>query len=331
VRVSRAVTISGLQGARFDRTTIEGGTIPFYVDAPGQRVAIRGLHFVRPTAGAILVHAVDGLEIARVRIDSVAPFARVSHPIAILRSLELPTPNETGTPEAISGSLSIIDDTIDASGGTPQDLRVGITIWGVGQSPLHEVTVQISGTKIHNTTGSAIIVRRASGSVLVNANSVVTSVDGVGSGVVAIRLANTAAYVMANNVIECRWAKCVGIAVFSQHSEWPLAHAIVEDNVVNMAPPPGTVFSDSSAAVEIRGFVDSSVVRRNTFRGRARAALVVRGFNGGLPLGNAFIDNRMDDFHASVADVVVKSGVVGTRLVHPGKVDDQGERTIIER
>jgi len=331
VRVSRAVTISGLQRARFDRTTIEGGTIPFYIDAPGQRVAIRGLHFLRPTSNAILVHAVDGLEIARVRIDSVAPFARASQAIAMLRRVEVPTPNETGTPEAISGNLSIIDDTIDAGGGTPQDHRTGITIWGVGQSPRHEVTVQIAGTVIHNTTTAAISVRRASGRVLVNDNSVVTSVDGVESGVVAIRLANTGAYVLANNVIECRWAKCIGIAVFSQHAEWPLAHAIVEDNVINMAPPPETVFGDSSAAIEVRGFVDSSIVRRNTFRGRARVALVVRGFNGGLPLDNAFIDNRMDDFHASLTDVLVKSGVVGTRLVRPGKVRDQGERTIIER
>jgi hypothetical protein len=81
----------------------------------------------------------------------------------------------------------------------------------------------------------------------------------------------------------------------------------------------------------VRGFVDSSVVRRNTLRGRARAAFVVRGFNGGIPLDNAFIDNRMDDFHGSVADVLVESGVVRTRLVRPGKVIDHGERTIIER
>jgi tRNA A-37 threonylcarbamoyl transferase component Bud32 len=331
VRVSRAVSISGMQSADNERTTIEGGTIPFYIDARGQRVAIRGLHFVQPTRVAILVHAADGLEIVGVRIERVVPFAHASEAIVVLTSADQPNPNKTETPEAISGRLLIQGDTIDASGGTPQDYTGGIRVWGVGQSPRHEVTLQISGTQIHNTTGSAIIVRRASGRVLVNANSVVTSVDGVGPGVVAIRLANTAAYVMANNVIECRWAKCVGIAVFSQFSEWPLAHAIVEDNVVNMAAPPKTVFGDSSAAIEIRGFVDSSVVRRNTLRGRARAAFVVRGFNGGIPLDNAFIDNRMDDFHGSVADVLVESGVVRTRLVRPGKVIDHGERTIIER
>jgi hypothetical protein len=331
VRVSRAVTISGLQGAHLDRTTIEGGTIPFYVDAPGQRVAIRGLHFARPTATAVLVHAVHGLEIAVVRIDSVVPFAKVSHGIAIMTRPEQPTPNELGTPEAISGSLSIQNDTIDAGGGTSQVYSGGITIWGIGQAPGHEVTLRISGAVIHNTTGSAIVVRRVAGSVLVNTNSIVTSVDGVKSGFVAIRLANTAAYVAANNVIECRWAKCIGIDVFSQYPEWPLAHAVVEDNVVTMAPPPETVLGDSSAAIEIRGFADSSVVRRNTIRGRAGAAFVVRGFNGGIPLGNAFIDNRVDDFHASLADVLVQSGVVGTHLVRSGKVIDRGERTIIER
>ena len=248
-----------------------------------------------------------------------------------MRSPEIPNPNQTGNPEAISGRLAILNDTIDAGGGTPQDYRGGITIWELA-SPRATTSpwVQIAGNDIHNTTGSAIIVRRASGSVRVNANSVVTSVDGVGPGVVAIRLANTAAYVMANNVIECRWAKCIGIAVFSQHPEWPLAHAIVEDNVVTMTPPPATVFGDSSAVIEIRGFVDSSVVRRNTLRGRARVAFIVRGFNGGIPLDNAFIDNRTDDFHASLADVLVKSGVVGTRPLRAGRVIDQGERTITE-
>jgi hypothetical protein len=331
VRVSRAVTISGLQGAHFDRTTIEGGTIPFYVDAPGRRVAIRGLHFVRPTARAILVHAVDGLEIAGVRIDRAVPFAHTSHAIAIMTRPQLPSPDEPGTPEAISGSLSIQNDTIDAGDATSEDFTGGIVIWGVGESPRHEVTIRISGTEIHNTTGSAIIVRRASGRVLVNANSIVTSVNGAKAGAVAVRLANTAAYVMANNAIECRWAKCIGIDVFSQYSEWPLARAVVEDNVVNMAPPPETVFGDSSAAIEIRGFVDSSVVRRNTLRGRARVALLVRGFNGAIPLDNAFIDNRTDDFRASLTDVFVKSGVVGTRLVRQSKFIDQGDRTIIER
>lgn len=33
----------------------------------------------------------------------------------------------------------------DVCGGTPQDERVGVTIWGVGQSPCHEVKARISG------------------------------------------------------------------------------------------------------------------------------------------------------------------------------------------
>jgi len=48
VRVSKVVAISGPPGGDDGMTTINGGTIPFYVEAPGAAVTIRGLRFVRP-------------------------------------------------------------------------------------------------------------------------------------------------------------------------------------------------------------------------------------------------------------------------------------------
>ena len=331
VLVSRAVTISGTRDAHGDRTTIDGGTIPFYVDAPGKRVAIRGLRFVKPTGSAILVRAVDSVVIAYVRIDGVEPIAGFSEAIAIRTSAGLPVPTDSGSPGAVSGTLTMQNDTIDASGSSDHDCGSGVIVFGVGQSPGREVDVVINGNQIRNTTGSAIVVRRASGRVRVTGNTVVTSPDGSPEGVEAIRLVNTASYLMANNVVECRWAKCVGIAVFSQFGEWPLAHATIEDNAVIMSPPPGTVFGDTSAAIEIKGFADSSIVRRNTLRGRARAGLAIHAYRGGSPADNAFIDNRLDGFHGSLADIVVGGGVVRTRVVRPGRVIDQGERTVIER
>src|SRR6516164_8240113 len=61
VLVSKAVVISGTQDGDEEMASIEGGTTPFYVDAPGAGVTIQELRFIRPTADAILVNAVSGL------------------------------------------------------------------------------------------------------------------------------------------------------------------------------------------------------------------------------------------------------------------------------
>src|SRR5262249_4815042 len=46
VLVSTAVAISGTQDGDEERASIEAGTIPFYVDAPGTSVEIQGLRFI---------------------------------------------------------------------------------------------------------------------------------------------------------------------------------------------------------------------------------------------------------------------------------------------
>src|SRR5689334_18294008 len=61
VLIAKAVSISGWREEDGDMATIKGGTVPFYIDARGQSVTIRGLRFVEPEADAILVYAVQGL------------------------------------------------------------------------------------------------------------------------------------------------------------------------------------------------------------------------------------------------------------------------------
>ena len=61
VLVSKAVIISGAQDDQGQMATIEGGTNPFYVEAPGAHVTIQGLRFVRPKTQVINVVAVRGL------------------------------------------------------------------------------------------------------------------------------------------------------------------------------------------------------------------------------------------------------------------------------
>ena len=329
ILVSKAVTIAGVRDTSGGMTTIDGGTIPFYVDAPGARVTIRGLRFVQPTKAAILVHAAHGIEIAANRIEGLEPFGGAGEAIAINTSGDNPIPGHPGRPDAVSGDLRISGNDIDVRGAV-RAYALGVQVLSAGQSPRAEVSLLISGNHITNTTSSAINLRRVGGQVRVLSNVVETSSDLVRNDNEAIRLANTGSYSMADNTIDCRWANCVGIAVFSQVREWPIRGAIIEHNKVNMLPPRGTVFTDSSAAIEIMGFATSNVVRYNTIRGRARTALAIETFRLGNPEDNAFIDNDVNTFQASRARAVVGSGVLRTRLVHAGTVDDRGERTRIE-
>src|SRR5713226_3817156 len=61
VLVSKAVAISGTRDDQGEMTSIEAGTNPFYVEAPGAHITIQGLHFIHPKTFAIRVVAASGL------------------------------------------------------------------------------------------------------------------------------------------------------------------------------------------------------------------------------------------------------------------------------
>src|SRR5690349_503382 len=119
ILIAKAVTISGPpEDEQGGLTTIDGGTVPFYIAAPGQSVTIRGLRFVRPTSAAILAYAVTGLEISSTRIEGVVPFAQLSNGVGISTGGGIPDPSTPGNPELVSGSLRIEGNDIDMVGGT---------------------------------------------------------------------------------------------------------------------------------------------------------------------------------------------------------------------
>jgi serine/threonine protein kinase len=330
ILISKAVNISGVRDARGEMATIKSGTIPFYVDAPGERVTLRGLRFVRPTQAAILVRAVRGLEISSSKIDGLVPFSIGAGGISINTRGEMPLPSSPGNPENVSGHLLIAHNEIDGTGGTAQVATAGVTVFSVGRSPDGEVDLDIIGNDISNTTAPAINIRRVHGRVRVLGNAVHTSPETVGD-VDAVRLVNGGSILMANNSVECKWPNAAGIQVFSPFQEWPTEHVIVEDNNVLMSPSPGTAFGDFSAGISIRGFAHGIVIRHNTISGRAGAALSMYAFRGGVPADNAFIDNRLEGFEATVADIFVGSGVARGHITGPGSVSDHGVATILER
>jgi hypothetical protein len=328
ILISNAVAISGARDA-----SIEAGTIPFYVDAPGATVTIQKVRFVRPAKSAIVVYAVSGLVIASCRIDGFVPLPNIQFSGIGITASDMavtPTPSQPGHPENISGRIVIANNDIEA-GENPLGNVLGITTFSAGASPDREVDVYITGNRIRNNTEAAINLRRIGGRAHVEGNVVTTGPVSSGTRPEVIRAVNIGSYVIAHNVIHSQWPDpdAIGIGVFSQVADWPIKAEVV-DNEVTMSPPEGVLFGDFSAGIDIRGFAQGNVVENNIIRGTARAAVAVDVFNGGTPGNTAFVLNRFDGFDASVADVIVGSGVSDTLILgQEGTVNDQGINTVI--
>ena len=328
ILISKAVTISGAGDA-----IIERGTIPFYVAAPGATVSIQKLHFVRPAKSAIVVYAVSGLVIASCRIEGFTLLPSIQFSGIGISASDMsatPTPALPGHPANISGRIVIADNDIDA-GENPKGNVLGITTFSAGVSPDKEVDEYITGNRIRNVTETGINLRRIGGRAHVEGN-VITTGSVSGTRPEAIRIVNIGSFVIARNVIHSQWPDpdAIGIAVFSQAADWPSTDAVVVDNEVTMLPPDGVQFGNYSAGVDIRGFASGNVVGNNIVRGRARAAVAVDVFNGGIPDNIAFALNRVSDFDASVPGVVVGNGITGTLILgQQGTVNDQGINTMI--
>lgn len=332
ILISKAVAISGAPNA-----SIEAGTIPFYVQAPGASVSIQKVRFVRPAKSAILVYAVSGLLVASCRIDGITPLPNIQFSgisIGASDMATIPTPSKPGHPEKLSGRIEVVNNDLDFAGGTVFDNVLGVTAFSAGQSPDKEVDLYITGNRIRNITQPAINLRRIGGRARVESNVITTG--NVSSPTTrrpeAIRAANTGSYVIAHNVIHSEWPapEAIGIGVFSQAADWPIADAEIVDNEVTMLPPDGVRFGAFSAGIDIRGFAQGVVVGNNRIRGRARAAVAVDVSNGGSPRNTAFILNHFDDLEASVPGVVVGNGVRDTLIVgEKGTVDDHGIHTVI--
>jgi len=324
VLVSKAVTISGTReenGADGDgeMTSIDAGTIPFYVEAPGARVTIQALRFIRPSVEAILVYAVSGLTIASCKIEGGGG-------IVIDTSGD---PFKPGHPENVSGRLLIANNDIDMAGGTARDLTLGIIIWYVGV-PDAEVEAYLSGNNIKNFTERAIEIRGVGGRTYVEGNVIATGTI-AGPGPAALHPifvgdptpASRNLYLIAHNSVDVQWPAGSAAGIIVRQA---IAHAVVVDNDVNMDAPEGTEFDFRSAGIEIFGDnTRDNVVLNNRIRGRARAALSVRG----VGTNNAFVLNRLDDFRASLADIFVDVAVMNTFIVGQGTVADHGVGTVI--
>ncbi|HWC18001.1 MAG TPA: hypothetical protein VG498_13355, partial [Terriglobales bacterium] len=329
IKVRKSVSITGTGGDDDEMTTIKGGTIPFYVEAPGASVTIQSLRFESPTQDAIFVYAVNGLMITKCKFKGIVPvpFGTSGAPMPTGIAIDIntsghvpmPMPMQAGHPENISGRLLITNNDINLEGASFAENTLGITVFAVGRSPDREADIYVSGNSIRHTTEPAINFRLLGGRANVESN--VINTGNVSSRLSprpeAIRVANTGSYVIAHNAIKCEWpdSDAIGIGVFSQFAAWQLQHVIVKDNDVIMSPPSGTVFGDLSAGIDIRGFTRDNFVANNRIQGRARAAIAVDPFRQGIPINNELVLNNLHDFEAALVDVVVGMDVTNTLLL----------------
>jgi hypothetical protein len=336
ILVSKAVAISGALDDRGEMTSIEGGINPFYVAAPGAHVTIQGLHFIHAKVAVINVAAAGGLVIAFNRIEGVARDTNFATAIGISTVPSYNPPGAgAGQPENISGTLRIANNDIDMQATSGNVL--GILVFAVGRSPDQEVDLYVSGNNVRNCTERPIDIESLGGRAYVERN-IITTTDGPGVNVKpsgnVIHIVGPGSFLIAHNRIDCQWTSGLqaGIRLQTRPGE-PVSGAVIVDNDVNMSAPDGTNFGATSAAIEIRGGSDGSVVLNNRIRGRANFALSVTTdtANGtGTPQNTTLAMNDLDDFISAQADVFVDAGATNTIAVgRTSTVEDHGTGTVI--
>jgi hypothetical protein len=339
ITLSKGVAISGSPDAHGELATIEGGFFPFFGEAPGGRIAIQALRFVRPKGGAIWIFAAGGLTVSDCRIEGVEPsaefgrYALVSQPLAAGINVSYGgPPGGPGKPDNFSGTFLISNNDVEV-GGTADDRTLGIAIMIVGRFPDSEVDVFVSGNHVRNVTEPGINVQRVAGRVRVERNVIETGVASPAVRPVAMRIVGSGSYRIAHNSINCGFVggEAVGIDLIGPAPPLAqLANAIVVDNDLTMAAPAGTLFGASSAAIAVGGFAQDNIIRNNRIRGRARTALAVLARNTGSPGNTAFVANDLEGFQSSPDDIIVDAGATNTRIVgRKGTIADKGTGTVI--
>jgi hypothetical protein len=305
ILVSKEVTISGTWDEHAEMTTIDGGEIPFAVEARGAAVRIERLRFMRPKRYAIFVDAVSGLAIESCTIESVEPLPLPGNPtgmsygfgVYVSTLLGLPTPERRGNPGNVSGKLSIVNNQISVSGAADEGMGIMIVSVGDLEKP---VEVDISGNTIRNTTQKGINLKQIGGRARIERNIVTTSVvyTGPAQGFIAgIHCGGSGSYLIAQNRIDVADPNGAGIRLRAYPGLGAaIEHAAITDNDVTMSAPEGAVLGARSAAIEILGLARENIAQRNRIRGRARVALSLASDATGTPAGNTFDQNDREDF-----------------------------------
>ena len=311
VIISKQVTISGTWDEHGDLTAIQGGEIPFAVEAPGAEVRIERLHFVHPKRYAIFVDEVSGLAIESCAIESVEPLPPPDNPtgirygfgIYVSTLLGLPTPERPGNLANVSGKLSILKNEISIAEAADEGMGIMMVSVGGAEKP---VDIDISGNSIRNANQKGINMKQIGGRARIEHNIVTTSsiYSGRSGALIAgIHCGGTGTYLIAHNRVDIADPNGAGIRLRA----YPGLNALIEsatvvNNDVTISAAENADFGAASAGIEIRGFARNNVVKGNRIRGRARVAMSLATDSTGIPSANTFEENDHKLFISSPAD-----------------------------
>jgi hypothetical protein len=298
ILVSKDVTISGVWDETGEMTTIDGGEIPFAVEARGASVRIEKLRLVRPKLYGIFADAVSGLTIESCIIEHLEPLPVPGRPagpgkgygIYIATMLELPIRQRPANPQNISGKLTILNNRISIS---EKAFSMGIMIVGVGDRE-NPVDLDIAGNTIRNPTEKGINIWLIGGRARIERNIVTTSDASdrpAFDHVTGVFCACSGSYLIAHNLIKVGDPNGTGIRVKGCAVGGPTEGASITDNDVWMSAPDDAVLGVASAGIGIQGVARGTVVQRNRIRGRARVGLSVAPDKAGNPTGSTLAHN----------------------------------------
>jgi hypothetical protein len=310
ILVSKDVSISGAWDEHGEMTTIEGGEIPFALEARGAAVRIEKLRFVRPKLFGIFVDAVSGLTIESCTIEHLEPLPipgqstglRFGFGIYLATLLGEPSRKRPGAPENISGKLSILNNRIGVSETADEGMGIMIMVVGDRENP---VDLEITGNTIGNTTQKGINLRQVAGRARIERNIINTNVVYTGPApnyAAGVYCACSGSYLIAHNLINVADPNGAGIRIKGCSVGGATERANITDNDVFMAAAEGAVLGVGSAGIEIKGLARGAVVQRNRIRGRARIGLSLAPDKAGNPTGNTFDRNDQENFSSPLTE-----------------------------
>jgi hypothetical protein len=310
ILVSKEVTISGAWDEHGEMTTIEGGEIPFAVEARGAAVRFEKLRFVRPKLFGIFVEAVSGLTIESCTVENLEPLPipgqstgwRFGFGIYLATLLGEPSRKRPGNPENISGKLSILNNRISVSETADEGMGIMIMVVGDRDNP---VDLDITGNTIRNISQKGINIRQVGGRARIERNIVTTTVVYRGSApnyAAGVYCACSGSYLIAHNLIDVADPNGAGIRIKGCTVGGATEGASITDNDVSISAPEGAVLGVGSAGIEIKGLARGTVVQRNRIRGRARVGLSVAPDKAGTPTGNTLDRNDRENFSSPLTE-----------------------------